>query len=138
MAAGLTPADDQILGHPGEMAGCFADYFVLPEKNLIPLPAGLSPEEGMLAEPLSIAGHALNLASIDNSATVGVLGTGPIGLLLIMLLKHREFSSIFATDRSEARVDAALKAGASWAANVEEEDIISEIAARQPLGLIAV
>jgi len=29
-------------------------------------------------------------------------------------------------------------AGASWAASVEEEDIISEIAARQPLGLDAV
>jgi L-iditol 2-dehydrogenase len=125
----------KFLGHPGELAGCFADYFVMPEKNLLPLPAGLSPEEGMLAEPLSIASHALKLASIENSATVGVLGTGPIGLLLIMLLKHREFSSIFATDRSEARVDAAFKAGASWAANVEEEDIISEIAARQPLGL---
>ena len=128
----------KFLGHPGELPGCFADYFVMPEKNLFPLPAGLSPEEGMLAEPLSIAIHALRLASIENSATVGVLGTGPIGLLLIMLLKSKDFSSIFATDRSEARVDAALRAGASWAASVEEEDIISEIAARQPLGLDAV
>ncbi|MDD8020696.1 MAG: alcohol dehydrogenase catalytic domain-containing protein [Acidobacteriota bacterium] len=128
----------KFLGHPGELAGCLAEYFVMPEKNLIPLPAGLSPEEGMLAEPLSIARHAMYLASLENSATVGVLGTGPIGLLLIMLLKKHDFSSIFTTDRSEARVDAALKAGASWAANAEEEDIIMEIAARQPLGLDAV
>lgn len=102
---------------------------------MIALSSKLSLEEGMLAEPLSIARHALYLAAVENSATVGVLGAGPIGLLLIMLLKSYEFSSIFATDRSEARVDAALRAGASWAANVEEEDIISEIAARQPLGL---
>jgi threonine dehydrogenase-like Zn-dependent dehydrogenase len=92
----------------------------------------------MLAEPVSIALHALNLANLGSSAKVGVLGTGPIGLALIILLKFSGISSIFATDCSEARERAALKAGASWAGNAQEEGIVSKILSRQPLGLEAV
>jgi L-iditol 2-dehydrogenase len=128
----------KFLGHPGELNGCFAEYFVMPAKNLFHLPENVSPEEAALAEPLSIALHAYNLAHLENSSKVAVLGTGPIGLSLILLLKMNGFSSIFATDRSDLRVEAALKAGASWAASVEQEDVINEIMARQPLGLEAV
>ncbi|MGQ9801959.1 MAG: zinc-dependent alcohol dehydrogenase [Candidatus Saccharicenans sp.] len=125
----------KFLGHPGELDGCLAEYFVMPARNLIKLPPSMTLEEAMLAEPLSIALHALNLAGPATTDQVAVLGTGPIGLCLIMLLKHRGLSHIFATDRSEARVRAALQAGASWAASVEQEDIVAEILSRQPLGL---
>ncbi|HEK85145.1 MAG: zinc-dependent alcohol dehydrogenase [Candidatus Saccharicenans sp.] len=128
----------KFLGHPGEINGCFAEYFVMPDKNLFLLAPDILPEEAMLAEPLSIALHAFNLAKLESSSTVGVLGTGPIGLSLVMLLKRHGFGAIFATDRSEARVEAALKAGAGWAASVEQEDILREILTRQPLGLDAV
>ncbi|MGB9836528.1 MAG: zinc-dependent alcohol dehydrogenase [Candidatus Saccharicenans sp.] len=125
----------KFLGHPGELDGCFAEYFVMPEKNLFKLPESFSPELAMLAEPLSIAIHAFNLAKPESRDKIGVLGTGPIGLSLILWLKAHGFPSIYATDRSQARVQAALKAGASWAANVEEEDVVKEISTRQPLGL---
>lgn len=125
----------KFLGHPGELNGCFAEYFVMPARNLIKLDKEITPEEAMLAEPLSIALHALRLASPDKADRVAVLGSGPIGLSLIILLKHYGLSSIYATDRSEARVKAALKAGAGWAASVEQEDIVQEILSRQPLGL---
>ncbi|MCR4396034.1 MAG: alcohol dehydrogenase catalytic domain-containing protein [Candidatus Saccharicenans sp.] len=125
----------KFLGHPGELDGCLAEYFVMPARNLIKLPPAITLEEAMLAEPLSIALHALNLAGVETTDRVAVLGTGPIGLGLIMLLKHRGLSQIFATDRSEARVRAALQAGANWAASVDQEDIVQEILSRQPLGL---
>lgn len=128
----------KFLGHPGELDGCFAEYFVMPARNLFKLPAGSSAEMAMLAEPLSIAIHAYKLAGLTSPDKVGVLGTGPIGLSLIIWLKAHGFSSIYATDRSEARVQAALKAGASWAASAEEEDVVNEIMSRQPLGLDAV
>ncbi len=125
----------KFLGHPGELDGCFAEYFLMPAGNLIKLDASLTLEEAMLAEPLSIALHALNLAAPGSGDKVAVLGTGPIGLSLILLLRRQGLSSIFATDRSEARVKAALRAGAAWAASVEQEDIVQEITSRQPLGL---
>ncbi len=125
----------KFLGHPGELDGCLAEYFVLPARNLIKLDPATTPEEAMLAEPLSIALHALNLAAPRSGDKVAVLGSGPIGLSLILLLRRRGLSSILATDRVEARVKAALRAGAAWAASVEQEDIVQEILSRQPQGL---
>jgi len=130
-----TCRDIGFLGHPGEKDGCLAEFFVMPERNCLPLPAGLTPAEGMLAEPLSIALHALNLAGDRARGPLSVLGTGPIGLCLIMAARERGASEIYATDRSDARAGAALKAGAVWASNPDRKDIVREILARRPQGL---
>jgi L-iditol 2-dehydrogenase len=126
------------LGHPGEKDGCFAELFVMPERNCLVLPPALTPTEGMLAEPLSIALHALNLAGASAAGTIAVLGTGPIGLCLVMAAKLRGAAGICATDKSDARAAAALRAGADWSSNPEREDIVRPILDRAPLGLDAV
>ncbi len=126
------------LGHPGERDGCLAELFTMPERNLFPLPAGLTPVEAMLAEPLSIALHALQLGGGAPGRSIGVLGTGPIGLCVILALKAAGIGEIFASDRSDARAAAALKAGALWSSNPDREDIVQGIMARRPLGLDAV
>ena len=124
------------LGHPGERDGCFAERFVMPERNCLPLPQGMTPAEGMLAEPLSIALHALNLAGARASdEPIAVLGAGPIGLCLILAAKLRGAPEILATDRSDARAAAAVRAGAAWSSNPGREDVARAILARRPLGL---
>jgi L-iditol 2-dehydrogenase len=122
------------LGHPGEKDGCFGELFVMPERNCLPLPAGITMVEAMLAEPLSIALHALNLAGPRGLGTIAVLGTGPIGLCLVMLASAPGTAEIYATDRSDARAAAALRAGAVWCSNPEREDVAREMLARRPLG----
>jgi threonine dehydrogenase-like Zn-dependent dehydrogenase len=92
----------------------------------------------MLAEPLSIALHARALAGGMLGPSIAVLGTGPIGLSLILALKLEGLGKIYATDRSDARAAAAIKAGAVWSANPGREDIVSEIMKREPLGMDAV
>lgn len=126
------------LGHPGERNGCLAELFAMPERNLFPIPKAMSPTEAMLAEPLSIALHAIQLGDGRPGRTVGVLGTGPIGLCLIMALKAAAALEIYASDKSEARAGAARRAGASWASNPDREDIVKAVLAQQPLGLDAV
>ncbi|MDD8025433.1 MAG: alcohol dehydrogenase catalytic domain-containing protein [Acidobacteriota bacterium] len=126
------------LGHPGEKDGCLAEFFTMPERNLFPLSAAMTLNEAMLAEPLSIALHALRLGGGNPGRAVGVLGTGPIGLCVIMVLKAEGVEEIFASDRSEARVLAARRAGAAWASNPDREDVVRGILDRSPLGLDAV
>ncbi len=126
------------LGHPGEKDGCLAEYFVMPERNCLHLPAGLTATEGMLAEPLSIALHALQLAGHSPGRSIGVLGSGPIGLSLILAARAAGAPEIFATDKVEARVQAGRRAGAGWAGNPDREDIVRSILSAQPLGLDAV
>jgi L-iditol 2-dehydrogenase len=126
------------LGHPGEKDGCLAEYFVMPERNCLSLPAGVSPTEGMLAEPLSIALHALQLAGHSPGRSIAVLGSGPIGLSLILAARAARVPEVYATDRVEARVEAGRRAGAVWTGNPDREDVVRSVLSAQPLGLDAV
>jgi len=126
------------LGHPGERDGCLAEFFTMPERNLFSVPETMSMTEAMLVEPLSVALHARSLAGGTLGPAIGVLGTGPIGLCLVQVFKIEGHGKIYATDRSDARAAAALRAGADWSGNPDREDIVREIFAREPLGLDAV
>ena len=126
------------LGHPGEKDGCFGELFVMPERNCVPLPAAVTMTEAMLAEPLSIALHAHSLSGRHGLGSIAVLGTGPIGLCLVLAAKARGAASIFATDRSDARAKAAVRAGAGWSSNPGREDVVAAIRTRCPLGPDAV
>jgi threonine dehydrogenase-like Zn-dependent dehydrogenase len=94
--------------------------------------------EAMLAEPMSIAIHARVLAGTNLGPAIAVLGTGPIGLSLIIALRLEGAGDIYASDRSDARVAAAVKAGAKWSSNPDREDIVAAILNREPLGMDAV
>jgi L-iditol 2-dehydrogenase len=124
----------RFLGHPGEKDGCLAEYFVMPERNCYPLPPGVTMIEGMLAEPLSVALHAVALAG-HGGGPLAVLGAGPIGLDIIMVAKSLQAPAIFATDKVELRLEAALRAGAAWSGNPDSEDIVRAILDQEPLGV---
>lgn len=62
--------------------GAFAEYISVPVWNAIPAPDGLSFEEIAMAEPLSVAIHALRQAGLDIGDHVFISGAGPIGLML--------------------------------------------------------
>ncbi len=126
------------LGHPGEKDGCLAEYFVMPARNCIPLPAAMTMTEAMLAEPLSIALHAFRFWSGSANRTMAVLGSGPIGLCVLLEARQNGVREIYATDKVDERAEAARKAGAAWAGNPDRQDIVRDILARRPLGLDAV
>ncbi len=128
----------RFLGHPGDRDGGLAEYFVMPERNLFSIPAGMTLTEAMLAEPLSIALHALQLGGASPGPTVAVLGTGPIGLSVVLSLQAAGVRDIYATDKSEARAAASLRAGAAWAGHPNRQDVVKEIFGRQPAGMDAV
>ena len=128
----------KFLGHPGDRNGGLAEFFVLPERNLFPIPEGMTMTEAMLAEPLSIALHAFRLAGANTGPTVAVLGTGPIGLSVLLCLRASGMRDVYATDKSEARAQAALRAGAAWSGNPDRRDVVGEILARRPSGMDAV
>lgn len=123
------------LGHPGERDGCLAEFFVMPEHNLFPVPESMTMTEAMLVEPLAIALHARTLAGGTLGPAIAVLGTGPIGLSLVQVLKAESYGKVYATDRSDARAAAAVKAGAVWSGNPERQDVVRDIMNKEPHGL---
>ncbi len=77
------------------------------------VPDSVGDDEAALLEPLGVALHALDLAPITVGARVGVYGCGPLGLLLVQLLRLSGASVIVATDRLTHRVAAAREMGAT-------------------------
>ncbi|MBN8526543.1 MAG: alcohol dehydrogenase catalytic domain-containing protein, partial [Planctomycetes bacterium] len=58
--------------------GGFAEYVVAPRRNLLPLPAGVSLEEGAMTEPAAVALHAVRRSGLQAGESVAVFGAGPI------------------------------------------------------------
>lgn len=128
----------RFLGYPGQMEGCFAEYFVMPEKNCYALPDRLTMTEGALIEPLSVGLYAIAHLEALTGQAVAILGSGPIGLSLAHLARAVRIEKIFMTDKVNERLAAARQIGATWAGNPEKGDIVREILKLEPAGLDAV
>ncbi len=112
--------DLRFAGHGADDGG-LRRHMVWPERCLVTLPDGLSDDAGALLEPLGVAIHSIDLAPPDAAASVGVIGSGPIGLLLVGALRVRGVRRIVATDRLDHRVEAAGSMGADDAIAVTTE-----------------
>ena len=74
--------------HLGSMRnGGAADYVVVPERMIVPVPDSLSDEMATLAEPLACVLNGTRAAGVHPGETVLILGAGPIGLLYQMIFK---------------------------------------------------
>lgn len=117
--------------------GGFAEYVVVPVKNLIPLPEGVSFEEAAMLEPMAVAAHAMRRvmtqmpekagaagsgAAAKNKAAgdrVAVFGLGTIGLLLVMMLlegrkaQGKPIDGIFVIGNKEFQKQKILELGLS-------------------------
>ena len=120
------------LGCPGQVEGCLAEYLILPERSSYPLPDTMSFEEAAIVEPLSIGLYAISLSVPMKGAKIGILGAGPIGLSVLLPAKFQGAERVYMTDKIEARLTLAGKAGADWVGNPETDDVVADIARREP------
>jgi L-iditol 2-dehydrogenase len=97
----------------GTTDGALRSVMAWPSHLLHRVPDSVGDDEAALLEPLGVALHALDLAPIAVGARAGVYGCGPLGLLLVQLLRLGGASVIVATDRLTHRVAAARGMGAT-------------------------
>jgi L-iditol 2-dehydrogenase len=90
------------------------------------LPKNMSYETGTFIEPLGTVVRGQRAAGTKKGDTVLVIGSGITGLLHIMMAKHLGAARIIATDISEYRLEAALKAGADFIINAKQ-DVPAEV-----------
>jgi L-iditol 2-dehydrogenase len=98
-------------GH-GETDGMMREFMAWPTRLLHPLPDALSDADGAMLEPLGVAVHAVDLGHLPFGGTASVVGCGPIGLLLIAVLKAAGASSVLAVEPLAHRREAAARFGA--------------------------
>ena len=83
--------------------GALAEYMVLQEMLLVPVPDGLSTDLAALTEPMAVGEHAVGLAGLEAGQPCLVVGCGPVGLAVIAALKARGHGPVLAADFSPAR-----------------------------------
>jgi L-iditol 2-dehydrogenase len=98
-------------GH-GDQDGAMRELLAWPSDLLHPLPDSVTDTDGALLEPLGVAIHALDLGHLRLGARVAVVGCGPIGLLLIAVLRTAGARHIAAFEPLPHRREAALRYGA--------------------------
>lgn len=92
--------------------GAYAEQVLVQEFMTEPVPETLDPELGAMTEPLAVALHAVRKSRIGRRETAVVVGCGPIGLAVILMLKARGVRHVVASDFSAARRDLARRCGA--------------------------
>ena len=92
--------------------GAYADQVLAEESLALPVPNGLPPDVAALTEPMAVAWHAVRRADIAKRQVAIVIGCGPIGLGVILMLKAKGVRTIVASDFSPARRALASACGA--------------------------
>ncbi len=110
--------------------GALQDLFVVPARGCFPLPDALSMDEGALLEPLGVAIHAVDLAKITIARSVAILGCGPIGLLILRLVKLSGAGPVIVLDQFDWRLAAAQRWGADVTVNITAEDSVVAVMAQ--------
>ncbi|MBP1136603.1 L-iditol 2-dehydrogenase/L-idonate 5-dehydrogenase [Arthrobacter sp. PvP023] len=109
--------------------GAFSRYAVLPARMLRPLPAGLPLRAAALAEPASVAWHAVSQAGDLRGKRVLVVGSGPIGSLIVAVAKRAGAAEIIAVDMHEAPLKIARAVGATGTILATDAEAIEAVQA---------
>lgn len=117
--------------HP-HVQGGFADVLVVPAERVLPLPEGLDLRLAAVAEPAAVAWHAVRQAGDVRGKRVLVTGAGPIGCLVVAVLRAAGAGEIVVTDVFEEPLAVAKAVGATSVVRVggaADPDEIADLAA---------
>lgn len=92
--------------------GGMAPFTVVDSRVLHALPDGVSDEEGAFVEPLATAIRAVGKAEVSTGVSVLVIGGGPIGLLVLQVLRQTGVSRVSLVERVAYRRAVAERLGA--------------------------
>jgi threonine dehydrogenase-like Zn-dependent dehydrogenase len=92
--------------------GAYAEQTLVEESLMMPVPNGLASDVAALTEPMAVAWHAVRRGEVGKRTVAIVIGCGPIGLAVILLLKAKGVRTVVASDYSPARRALATACGA--------------------------
>jgi L-iditol 2-dehydrogenase len=125
----------QFMGGPGQALGAAAEFRVLPAANCFPIPDGMTLDEAALVEPLSVGLHAVRLGELREAARIVIIGSGPIGLSVLLCAKATAPCTVYATDLLDERLDVARRCGADWTGNAKHGEAVEAILRQEPQGV---
>jgi threonine dehydrogenase-like Zn-dependent dehydrogenase len=92
--------------------GAYAEQVVVQESLMLAVPNGLSPDVAAMTEPMAVAWHAVRRGDVGRRQVAIVIGCGPVGLGVILMLKAKGVRTVVASDLSPGRRALAKACGA--------------------------
>ena len=102
--------------------GGMAPYVSLPAKTLHKLPESVSALDGAWVEPLAVALRAVSRSGFKVGRSAAVVGSGPIGLLVLMVLREAGAGEVTVIEPSPIRRAKARDLGADRTIDPTGED----------------
>jgi L-iditol 2-dehydrogenase len=112
--------------------GAMADYILLPEGKVVPIPDSLSLRSAVFVEPLAVGVHAVRRAGDLFGKNVVVFGAGTIGLAVILCAKLAGAKRITAVDLLAKRLALSKKLGATDTVNAAVGNTVQKILSQKP------
>lgn len=115
--------------------GSFAEFVPVPASNVEPI-GDLAYRTAALAEPLGCCVHGVDRVSVTSGDSVALVGAGPIGLLLVQLLRLEGAGPLVVSEPDDERRAKAESLGADRVVDPTAVDPVEEIA--DSVGLVDV
>jgi len=103
--------------------GGFAEYVVVPEKQVYKVPDSMPLQTVALAETVSCCVHGIDLCNLKPGQNVLIIGCGPIGALMLQLAKSAGAGRIIVSEIVKEKRELALKYGADVVVDPVNEDL---------------
>ena len=102
------------------MQGMFCEYFVMPERQCVPVSANVSLEEIAMSEPLSVALHSAVRAGNLLGRRVLITGSGTIGCMMVLAARLGGAAHIAITDVVDHPLSVAKLVGADQTVRIDQ------------------
>jgi threonine dehydrogenase-like Zn-dependent dehydrogenase len=106
------PAGLDMVGLSKDAPGAYAEEMLVEESLMMPVPAELPTDVAALTEPMAVGWHAVRRGDVGKRTVAIVIGCGPVGLSVILLLKAKGVRTVVASDYSAGRRALATACGA--------------------------
>ncbi|MBV9095098.1 MAG: zinc-binding dehydrogenase, partial [Streptosporangiaceae bacterium] len=128
--SGQLPAGIHI-GNCAAAAGAHAERFAAHVSQLFAIPAGVSDEAAVLADPVSVSLRTVLLAPPPAGKPVLVYGSGTLAYAAIALLRHLyPAAEVWAATRTGARAALADRLGAHAVLSSAPDELVAQVARR--------
>lgn len=101
-----------LTGLSAHAPGAYAEQVLVQESMMMAVPDELSTDVAALTEPMAVALHAVRRGEVDKGTVAVVIGCGPVGLAVILMLKALGVRTVVASDFAPGRRRLAAVCGA--------------------------
>ena len=100
--------------------GGFAEYAASDYRWTVKLPENVTYDQGALTEPLACGLYAVNNLNAEPGQTAVVFGPGPIGLMMVQVLKSRGLGNVILVGTRDYRLKRGAELGADLVVNIKD------------------